>query len=401
METTQKISSLWDFLNTKGYTPENIKKITAKDIDPTHVSENTKPIFKVDIEKLGGITHVKLNYDQINCPKTLEMTHQARGIVLEYDPKTRPTKPYMVVCYPFNRFFNWSEETASPIDWKSAKVLEKVDGSIIMAWWCEPTKQWIFSTRGKISPVKPFLGEIKRILSNKKVPVRKFMKIHTYIFELYTGETQVKISYREDRFVHIGTRSMIAPYQEIDHTICPTIEKPKLYNFSDYKLVCEDNTPGVEGYVIVDGRWKRQKVKTKLYLSMITTEFTSDYYLFLSYLSGELTNSLGDNPGSRLKRKHNQMKLVATKWTNTHMDIISSTKGKSKMDVLRDRTFPSYLKGHLNKGFPKDNSELETLLKNIIVKFTKKHILKIIEEYTQPIVETDISTNKLSTSTSS
>ncbi len=49
---------------------------------------------------------------------------QSRGLILRKDTN-------QPVCVPFYKFFNFGEEQAHPIDWSTALVYEKVDGSLI------------------------------------------------------------------------------------------------------------------------------------------------------------------------------------------------------------------------------------------------------------------------------
>ncbi len=50
----------------------------------------------------------------------------------------------VVVCWPFDKFFNVQEQYAADIDWKDARVLEKIDGSMIKLFWYKDA--WRFAT---------------------------------------------------------------------------------------------------------------------------------------------------------------------------------------------------------------------------------------------------------------
>ena len=53
---------------------------------------------------------------------------QCRGLILRKDTN-------QPVCVPFYKFFNLGEEQAHAIDWGTASVYEKVDGSLIKVRW--------------------------------------------------------------------------------------------------------------------------------------------------------------------------------------------------------------------------------------------------------------------------
>ena len=73
---------------------------------------------------------------------------QCRGTVLEKDSNR-------LVCYPFDKFFNAGEKHASDLDWASARIYEKLDGSLIKVYWhlnsdTNSKGEWIVATNGTI-----------------------------------------------------------------------------------------------------------------------------------------------------------------------------------------------------------------------------------------------------------
>src|SRR5271154_4502894 len=67
---------------------------------------------------------VLLKYSQIDSPFSEEIVRECRGIIL--DQKNN----WNVVCFSMLKFFNHGEGHAAPIDWSTAKVREKIDGSL-------------------------------------------------------------------------------------------------------------------------------------------------------------------------------------------------------------------------------------------------------------------------------
>ena len=82
------------------------------------------------------------NYD-IKADFRDPVVQESRGIIINTDTAT-------VVCWPFNKFGNYSENYAAEIDWNTARVLEKVDGSIVKLWFNELTGEWQWSTNACI-----------------------------------------------------------------------------------------------------------------------------------------------------------------------------------------------------------------------------------------------------------
>lgn len=66
----------------------------------------------------------QFTYDQIEADahKAHPVVRQSRGIILDKD------NDWKVVARPFDRFFNVGEACAAPVDWKTSRVQEKVDG---------------------------------------------------------------------------------------------------------------------------------------------------------------------------------------------------------------------------------------------------------------------------------
>ena len=52
------------------------------------------------------------------------------------------------VCRPFDKFFNVGEVNAADIDWSTAQVREKVDGSLMKIWF--DNGDWHLSTNGTL-----------------------------------------------------------------------------------------------------------------------------------------------------------------------------------------------------------------------------------------------------------
>jgi len=71
---------------------------------------------------------VLLKYNQIESPMGDPIVQECRGIVLD------EADDWRVVARAFSKFFNYGEGHAAPIDWPTASVQEKVDGSMIAVY---------------------------------------------------------------------------------------------------------------------------------------------------------------------------------------------------------------------------------------------------------------------------
>ena len=229
--------------------------------------------YKVKIRKDGN--YAIFNYN-ICCDFADALVQEARGIIIDFARQE-------VACWPFRKFGNHNESYADEIDWSSASVLEKVDGSIIKLWYDFEAAKWQFSTnagiRAENSPVDKYPGlyfgnVIESADNYADIPFDSLDKQNTYIFELVSPETQVVVKYGAASLYHIGTRSNVTGEE---YNVDIGIKKPKAYPLgsleqclkaaAELNRECSDDISN-EGFVVVDGSWHRVKVKSPDYLMM-------------------------------------------------------------------------------------------------------------------------------------
>src|SRR5438045_764436 len=83
---------------------------------------------------------VLLKYSQIDSPMGERIVQECRGCILD------ESKNWECVSRGFDKFFNYGEVHAAAIDWGTAVVQEKVDGSLIMLYWYD--EAWQVATSG-------------------------------------------------------------------------------------------------------------------------------------------------------------------------------------------------------------------------------------------------------------
>ena len=230
--------------------------------------------YGIKIKRDGALAIFNYSY---GCDFADPIVQEARGIIIN-------TSTLEVVCWPFRKFGNHNEPYADEIDWSSARVLEKVDGSIIKLWYDGARGAWQFSTNGMIraeeahinnDELSPSFMDVIREADNlKDIPFDALDKALTYIFELVSPTTQVVVKYPTASLYHLGTRSNLTG-EECERDI--GIKKPASYAISTLgdcvaaalalnagmdKDVC------AEGFVVVDSQYRRIKVKSPEYLVM-------------------------------------------------------------------------------------------------------------------------------------
>ena len=210
----------------------------------------------------------------IECDFSDPVVREARGIIIDLSN-------CHVVCRAFDKFFNVQESYAADIDWDTAVVQEKIDGSIIKIWWSNKLNKWVYSTNSvifaenaKCNTIYSFydvimkssnINNIMDVLSNDTC------RLYTWIFELVSPYNQIVVKYDKPILYHIGCRANFNG-KEYDQSkfFSPT---PKRYNLKTLdncletvKELNKTETVEHEGFVVVDKHFNRVKIKSPEYL---------------------------------------------------------------------------------------------------------------------------------------
>ncbi len=252
---------------------------------PAWRTELTEKPFCLTIKEKGPYTI--FSYSQIDSDFYNEVVRVSRGIILKITEIESErvlvnggiATEVEIVCWPFNKFGNYGEGYADKIDWASAKVQEKVDGSIIKLWHDDDL--WHVSTNGMIDafetdlqlPTEEFksFGELFKVAAANTCGsysnlLDKLDQDYTYIFELTSPWNRIVVPYSDTTITHLGSRNLITGLEE---TIDLGIKKPKEYSFGTFDEAVANAAAlpfSQEGYVVVDKDWHRVKVKSKAYL---------------------------------------------------------------------------------------------------------------------------------------
>ena len=245
------------------------------------------------------------NYD-ITCDFNNPLCRAARGVIINIADLS-------VVGVDFDKFFNSHESYADPIDWSTARVQEKIDGSIVKLWYITDD-QWMFSSNACIRAADAKLNSGYTVLDLIKetdefaylenlIKNGELDEHNTYIFELVGPKNRVVIKYDEARLYHIGTRNnetgkelgtgqfagfIMSPREYPLHSLedCikaaeklnqqkedEALDLPRQSNDSFPNLgsgafprLDENGFPNHEGFVVVDGNYNRVKIKSPEYL---------------------------------------------------------------------------------------------------------------------------------------
>lgn len=212
-------------------------------------------------------------YNQVKSDMSNAIVQVSRGIIID-------VKNMEIVCHPFDKFFNYNEPNAHEIDWNSARVLEKVDGSIIKLYHYKD--EWKVATNGCINAYKTNLPTpgpngldsfgklLDAAMMSTLYPIEAIVlnTDNTYIFEITSPYNRVVVPHKDISLTHIGTRNNKTG-EELNIDL--TIKKPKEYTFNSFEDILENSKAlpfDEEGYVVVDKNWNRVKIKSLAYVQV-------------------------------------------------------------------------------------------------------------------------------------
>ncbi len=226
--------------------------------------------------KYPNLLHFK--YNMIDSPMGESIVQDCRGIILDR------SKKWEIVAFPFRKFFNVGEGHAAKIDWASATVLEKIDGSLCYTYFYD--NQWHVATSGT-PDAGGKVGD--HGLTFKELFWNTFKKegfSHppnrgniTWIFELTSPLNRIVVNHSDDNLWLLGWRDNITlveygPHflpnkQEVVASKNNWARSFNLKTIDEIAASFQNIEPSKqEGYVVVDKYSNRVKIKHPGYVAI-------------------------------------------------------------------------------------------------------------------------------------
>lgn len=260
-----------------------MKKLAIQQFIEQHKNWETvlceKPYYlNITKDSYFGRNLVMFKYSQIDSDFSIPLVKEARGLILDADTNE-------IISFPFTKFFNFGETNAAEIDWKSASILEKVDGSLIKI--VKIGNQLLVSTNGTIDAAKAPIAEqigcpfktfddivqyCFKYATPEGVCYMDFEEGFTYMFELVSPYTRVVIPYKTPELYFLGLRNNLTFEEELpySHPLALKFKTPQKFDLHtlDECIAATKQMPwDEEGYVVVDGKFNRVKVKSPSYVA--------------------------------------------------------------------------------------------------------------------------------------
>jgi tRNA splicing ligase len=279
-----------------------------------------------------------------------------RGLILDGDRDWAP------VCWGYSKFWNVEEFHAEKIDWATARIYDKLDGSLCVLWYYN--NAWRVSTSG--SPDAS--GEVRADQYNLLKSTKKFSELFwetwekleyclppsdfncCLMFELMTPENRIVVPHTEAKLVLHGCRSLSLEddYEEID----PGDDIADIYGYECVKQFPLQTLDEIltaakaldpmhaEGFVVVDSKWRRVKIKSPQYVAIhhLRSELT-ERKMITVVQSGEKSEILSYFPElsalySKVEERFNRAVSEVERVYEEHREIIEQKEFALKVKDL-------------------------------------------------------------------
>ena len=207
---------------------------------------------------------VLLKYHMLESPMEHPVVQKCRGIILDEADNWR------VVSYGYDKFFNQGGAHAAEIDWSTAKVFDKLDGSIMTLYHYDG--EWQVASSGVPDATGQMMGSTITF-HDLFWQVWNALNYHLpkdtdccYMFELMTPYNRVVVEHKTSDIVLHGVRRLtdereLNPIVEGHLNNWHTVKVLSLESWDEVLAATTELDPmDAEGYVVCDANYNRQKV---------------------------------------------------------------------------------------------------------------------------------------------
>ncbi len=230
--------------------------------------------YDIRVKRHGIYPNLVIFKYGIDTPLGEQISQECRGIILD------ESKNWEIVCYPYSKFFNHYEGLAAEIDWSTAKVLEKIDGSLCTIWYYDG--KWNVSTSGTCDAggdVGDFGFTFKDLFWTIWQDCGYYLpKLHLtdycFMFEMVSKYNRIICRYDSAKIVLHGVRNRVTLQEHEpeefakDHgwQVVKAFPLQNLKEIIDFAKTLDPIEH--EGFVVVDKFFRRQKIKSPQYVAL-------------------------------------------------------------------------------------------------------------------------------------
>ncbi len=288
---------------------------------------------------------ILLKYDQLVSPTIMALpeVQECRGIVFEKDT-------WKVLSCAFFKFFNSEEGNAHKIDWDTAHVLEKLDGTLITVYhyngvWCTATTGTALGEGEVNNKLGTTFNDLfwNTVKEKYNLNTDQMSKRYCFVFELTTpynivvkphGESSASLltARNLDTLEEVSREELV----QIGAILGVPVVKSYDLNAKDVGALLrtfENMVWHDEGYVVVDAKFNRVKIKNPAYVACHHLKNrTSEHAIMIIVKSNEIEEFGATFPERKeelYQLKENYDKLIDT--LNSVWGELSTRKPKNIM----------------------------------------------------------------------
>ncbi len=239
----------------------------------THGLEKLAEVYSIKATKHQQYPHlVCLKYSQLDSPMGAKIVQQCRGIILDQ------ANDWQLVSYPYDKFFNHGEGHAAPVDWSSAQVYDKLDGSLMTLYFYDG--EWRVQSSGTpdgAGEVSGFGMSFAQLFWSVWAELGYQLPEDTkccFMFELMTKYNRVVVLQPTNQLVLHGVRNIqtmaeLEPQLWSDKYGWQLVARHSLTSWPEVIAAAQLLDPmSLEGYIVCDRQFNRVKVKSPQYVAI-------------------------------------------------------------------------------------------------------------------------------------
>jgi hypothetical protein len=345
-----------------------------------HTLEELSKEFSIKVKRHSKYNNlVHFSYNQLESDFSRREVQEARGLLLD------ESNNWQVVARGYDKFWEQDNPLADKIDWNSAKVYEKVDGSLCYLWYY--ANDWHVSTTGtpdgsgQVGDWRFTFSELFwKVFNELGYKVPDATEWYTFLFELCTPFNKVIVNHQKNKLILHGIRDnhtqqeiLLDPWHQ-DFFKFEIIKSYPLQTIDEVlKATKELDATKQEGFVVVDKDFHRIKVKSPTYLllSHLKEGMTRRKLLDMVRMNGGINRALDQLPELQkeyyqLNKKYFFLILDIQEVWNKNQHI---TNRKEFAEIAKGYKFSSILFGLFDK------KDLKTLLQKVAIETLEKWIL--------------------------
>lgn len=231
--------------------------------------------FKIHVTRDGDL--VSLKYNQIESPMAHPVVRQCRGMVV-HAPTGR------ILAHPYDKFWNHGEPLAAPVNWKRARVQEKLDGSLMILYHDPFAEIWRVASSGHptaggtygVGGAKTFAEMFWQVFEASEMHMPP-VPGYCYMFELCAPDNRIVVKYDAPRLVLHGARSLSTGAEGWSLSLActaaafhwPFVTEHPVGSLDEAIAKAAELDPlQSEGFVVVDADFNRVKIKSPRYVRL-------------------------------------------------------------------------------------------------------------------------------------